>query len=211
MKRAILGMSLLLIATPAFAGSLAGNDVPASLLVTRAGLEWAWASPCGPHDSGIGGCTTGELTMHHGFRVALESDWTAGFANVLDVYNAFNPAGAPSLCATPYFDSAYDHCDAGDVQIGYVWNFPRSWQPSYQSSLRRDFRCAGRGPRARDLHPAGAWASWCRAGTQPKAQLGSRPLGESVCGPARLPARVLVGDAPGGTLKHIASRLHVVH
>jgi hypothetical protein len=110
-------------------------DVPSNLLVLRAGLEWAWASPCAPVDPS---CAT-PLEMHHGFRLAQEADWLAGFTGLQDVYNAFNPVGASQLCASGYFNSGYSHCDAANVwppNAGYVltvWNAPEAWGSSNTS------------------------------------------------------------------------------
>ena len=67
--------------------------------------------------------------MHHGFRVAETADWLAGFTDLNAVFIAFNPVGAAQLCASGYFNSGYDHCDAVNIAGGLVavWNAPAAW------------------------------------------------------------------------------------
>ena len=55
----------------------------------------------------------------------------AGFSGFADLDAAF--AGG-ATCASPYFNSGYDHCDGSaglgdgsDVLPGYVWNSPAAW------------------------------------------------------------------------------------
>jgi hypothetical protein len=129
MKRLVLTVALLFLATPAFA-DLVGTNPPASLLVVRRNLEWVWASPCAPFDPT---CAYNQpLQMHHGFQIATESDWSASFTDLGDVYAAFNPVGVPYLCGSAYFNSGYTHCDPSNI-TGFddtpisVWNAPEGW------------------------------------------------------------------------------------
>ncbi len=123
MKAKLFVIAVLLCA-PVFAGMFAGMDPPASLLVTRGGYQWAWASPCAPVAPS---CDVNRpLQMHHGFFLPSEADWLASFSSLQDVYDAFHPGGQ-QLCAASYFSSPWDHCDSADLQNGFVWNLPAAW------------------------------------------------------------------------------------
>jgi len=105
-------------ALSAVGGSMAGIDPPSSLLVVRGGYEWAWAAPC----DGFGlGCSPA-LIMHHGFAIAAAADWSRDLVSNSDIYDAFHDGG--QRCASPYFNSPWDHCDSADLAGGYIQNSP---------------------------------------------------------------------------------------
>lgn len=113
-----LAACLLLLALTASAG-LVGTDPPGNLVVIRDGMDWVWASPCAAEAPSCGT----PLTMHDGYQIPTDAQWLDSFSSATDIYNAFNPDGQ-QLCASPYFDSGYSHCDGGDVLDGYIWHSP---------------------------------------------------------------------------------------
>ena len=80
--------------------------------------EWAWAAPCDL--TGLG-CSP-PVTMHHGFAIAQAEDWMRDFVSNADIYAAFHEGG--QRCASPYFDSPFNHCDSEDLERGYIENSP---------------------------------------------------------------------------------------
>jgi hypothetical protein len=101
----------------ASAAALIGIDPPSNLIVSAGGLEWVHAAPCAP-----GGC--GTITLHHGFRLPTDSEWLSSFTDLNDLYTKFSTPIPLGKCAAPYFSDQWDHCDFGDVQLGYVYNSP---------------------------------------------------------------------------------------
>jgi hypothetical protein len=86
-----------------------GDPVPASVIVTHNGLEWVWASPCA-----LNGCTTGILIGHDGFNFATVAQWA-----LRPPVLAFR-SGDQNICASPYFNKIWNHCDWDDiVRINY--------------------------------------------------------------------------------------------
>lgn len=84
------------------------------------GLEWVYASPC----AGQNGCGN-DVNLIDGFRFASDIDWSASFADLASLISAFELNNyAPSVCASSYFGSGHNHCDSGDVILGYVWGAP---------------------------------------------------------------------------------------
>ncbi|MFZ5928527.1 MAG: PEP-CTERM sorting domain-containing protein [Acidobacteriota bacterium] len=117
MKHGLLAASLLLVAAAftAPAASMIGIDPPSSVVVFAGGLEWVYAAPCAPS-----GC--GTITLHHGFRLPTTPEWTSSFSDLSDMYTQFSTPNGK--CASPYFSDQYDHCDFGDLQLGYVYGSP---------------------------------------------------------------------------------------
>ncbi|MBI5192284.1 MAG: PEP-CTERM sorting domain-containing protein [Nitrospirae bacterium] len=99
--------------------TMLGIDPPASLLVVRGGMEWAYAGPCAPV---VPSC--GVVSLHHGFAIPTVTQWTASFSSLSDFLTAFNIPGGPVPNAAPYFNTGYDHIDIGDAAAGYIWGSP---------------------------------------------------------------------------------------
>lgn len=92
-----------------------GNPPPASAIVTNAGLEWVWASPCPGAPNGCGGNNTG-VTLHSGFGFASAAQW-----GTWGTLAAFQGAWGGVTCASPQFSNNFDNCDASDLVIGLVY------------------------------------------------------------------------------------------
>ncbi len=139
-KSALLGAATaaaaLAFAAPASAAFI-DAPVPTNAYITFGGLDWAWASPCGPFES----CGDIDLSYQstQGWRLPTAAefanrpsalDFVFAGANVpvggIDpVSNARFQAGTPpgaAACATPYFSSIYLHCDWYDGENGFIWN-----------------------------------------------------------------------------------------
>jgi hypothetical protein len=87
------------------------------LIVTAAGFEWVWASPCS------GGCSIIDLSYQGtlGWRFATTAEFL-----LRPVFAAFVDSTQPTgfKCASKYFDPVYTHCDSGDFQAGFVVSQP---------------------------------------------------------------------------------------
>jgi len=97
----------------AFADHFAGLDPDAGLIVSRGGLEWAWAHPCANGFGIGGGCgAASDIVLHHGWVIPNAAAFLASFVSAQDIYDAFHAGG--QKCAAAYFDDAgdYDHCDS---------------------------------------------------------------------------------------------------
>jgi hypothetical protein len=103
----------------AFAASDLGNPPPLSAIVSHAGLEWVWASPCEGIPDAVCGGGNGGVVLHDGFHFASAAEW-ATWADLA----TFQAAWANVTCASPQFSVSFDHCDAGDLAGGYVWDSP---------------------------------------------------------------------------------------
>lgn len=130
--------SLILLCLLGLSGLASATDVPGSLLVNRAGFEWAWASPCAPSSPSCGST----LTMHDGFAVATSADFLASFTGFQDLFDAFNPRSG-QLCASAYFNSGFSHCDGSNVNPSAfnlaVWNAPTLWGANAQAAHSETF------------------------------------------------------------------------
>jgi hypothetical protein len=126
-----------------------GIDPPANVIVNAGGLEWVYAAPCAP-----GGC--GTITLHHGFRLPDQSEWLSSFTGLSDLYNQFS---TPSpKCATPYFSDNWDHCDFGDLSLGYVYNSPFAPDDFHRTHpLSETFLVRGEGGGGEIPEPASYW------------------------------------------------------
>jgi len=100
------------------AGVTLGEAPPDALIVNRGGLEWVYAGPCAGVDP-----SCGTVQLHHGFDFATDDEWLASFSSIADLVSAFNPT-AGLLCAAPYFNVTWNHCDIGDASNGFVWHSP---------------------------------------------------------------------------------------
>lgn len=120
---ALAVLAVLALPRSASASHLLGTEPPASLLVSRGGLEWVYAAPCAPVEP-----SCGVVVLDHGFFIPTEGDWNASFSGLADLIAAFGIptangfTGAP--CAAPYFSTLHHHCDGGDVHSGFVWGAP---------------------------------------------------------------------------------------
>ena len=85
------------------------GPVPEELVVSHAGLDWVWASPCN------GGCSDPDPANQAGWRNATD----------LELQNApscdaFVRPDDSVRCASEYFDPTFTHCDLDDCVDGYV-------------------------------------------------------------------------------------------
>ena len=109
----------------AFGNHLDPTEPPGSLLVTRAGFEWVWASPRAADPEGEFGVP---IDLHHGFVLPSTANWLASFSGFPDLYDAFNPVSG-QLCASAYFNSGSHDCNnenltgEGGIPIA-VWGAP---------------------------------------------------------------------------------------
>ncbi len=94
-----------------------GQPVPASVIVTYNGLEWVWASPCA-----LNGCTSGILIGKDGFNFATQAQWT-----LRPPVSAFRN---PDICASPWFDLTFNHCDWSDAVNGFYGSAPVGGLPA---------------------------------------------------------------------------------
>ena len=133
MRFFLLAACLLLLALTASAG-LIGTDPPANLVVTRAGLDWVWASPCAAEQPS---CGDGTLTLHHGYAIPTDAQWLASFTSYTEVYKAFVDGTGAQKCASPYFDSGWTNCDSLDVAIGGIWHSPLA-DPAFREDPNAD-------------------------------------------------------------------------
>lgn len=144
MKILLLALLTLSLTGLAFGSHLDGIDPPSSLIVSRGGLEWVWASPCAPQSPS---CGTTPIDSHHGWVLPTAAQWTASFTDVThDLYNAFNPASG-QLCASAYFNSGYDHCDNVNVNGQganvAVWQAPFTDNPNPNVDYAETFLVRG--------------------------------------------------------------------
>ena len=116
------------------------SPVPTNAFIVFDGLDWAWGSPC----SFQGGCGDATLAFQGplGWHTATETelaliprDFASYFvfadANVplggtdpiSGAYNGTNHVPGPMACATPYFSTAWSHCDYSDGASG-LWAAP---------------------------------------------------------------------------------------
>ncbi|WLI90953.1 PEP-CTERM sorting domain-containing protein [Massilia sp. R2A-15] len=117
------GMSMFACAALLSAGSagavtMLGQAPDPSLIVQAGGFEWVYAGPCAGLQP-----SCGVVQLHHGFEFATDDQWNASFSDLSALMAAFHTTSSP-LCASAYFNTQYDHCDGGDVGLGYVWHSP---------------------------------------------------------------------------------------
>jgi hypothetical protein len=119
-KSRLLTAGLFALLLVGWSAGASASPVDATDIVTRAGMEFAWASPCAPEQPSCGAA----LVMFDGWSIATESDFLAGFTGLADLYTAFL-GGAK--CASNHFNSGYSHCDGSNVNPSgdpVVWNGP---------------------------------------------------------------------------------------
>jgi hypothetical protein len=102
----------------ATAAAMLGQAPDTSLIVTAGGYEWVYAGPCAGQNP-----SCGTVQLHHDFAFATDEQWNASFTSLAELFSAFAPGGNV-LCASSYFNTVYDHCDASDITSGYVWHSP---------------------------------------------------------------------------------------
>ena len=106
-------------------GSAYASPVDPIDIVSRGGLEWAWASPCAPVAPSCGA----DLVMFDGWGIAQTPNFLASFTGLEDLFRAFL-GGAK--CASDHFNSGHSHCDGINVwppDAGFqltVWNAPNT-------------------------------------------------------------------------------------
>lgn len=129
LKVLVQGMAfagMLAFAGSASAVSLLGQEPSPGVIVSAGGLEWVWAGPCAPESP-----SCGVAQLHHDFHIPTAAEWLASFVNLADIIDSFIlPTGA-QLCASPWFNTAYDHCDSNDLNIGAIWHLPASYGGQY--------------------------------------------------------------------------------
>jgi hypothetical protein len=119
-KRIAAAAAISALATgTAFAASALGISPLPAQIITNAGLEWVYASPCqGTPDPDCGSGNAGVL-LFDGFHFASSAEWST-WSNLA----AFQAAMAPVSCASPNFSISFDNCDFGDLAAGFVWGSP---------------------------------------------------------------------------------------
>jgi hypothetical protein len=91
------------------------DPVPSSMIVSHNGLEWVWASPTAADYN-----PDGVLVGKDGFGFATPEQWA-----LRPPVSAFGPSvpwtwgSTATLCAAPWFDKSFDHCDWDDAVAGY--------------------------------------------------------------------------------------------
>jgi hypothetical protein len=102
----------------ASAVTMLGQAPDPTLIVQAGGYEWVYAGPCAGANP-----SCGTVQLHHGFEFATDAQWNASFTSISALQSAFTDNGNV-LCASSYFNTVYDHCDFGDLGIGYIWHSP---------------------------------------------------------------------------------------
>lgn len=105
------------------------TDVPPGLIVNFAGLEWAWADPCAPLEPSCN-LSGQDLTLHDGWAIPTDAQWALWGGDRNNLYNLFENSPTEK-CASPYFDSGWSHCDAGDLAAGAIWHATGICDPVY--------------------------------------------------------------------------------
>lgn len=100
------------------------GPLPASLIVNAGGMEWVYAGPCAG-----AGSSCGTVTLSNGFNFATDAQWTVSFASLSALSSAFS-----GKCAAAYFNNSHNHCDFGDITLGYVWNSPLAPDASHRNA-----------------------------------------------------------------------------
>lgn len=128
MRKSILVLfaAVALVSEPqrVLAASMLYDPLPDSLIVSVGDWEWVYAGPCAPVNP-----SCGVVQLRDDFYIPTVSEWNASFADLNALIAAFDTLGTPAtgavtLCASPYFNVIYDHCDPEDVNGGYVWGAP---------------------------------------------------------------------------------------
>jgi hypothetical protein len=65
----------------------------------------------------------------YGFKFATADQWKASFTSLEQLATAFD-----GKCASSYFDKVHNHCDYGDISIGYVWHSPLAPNEDYSNA-----------------------------------------------------------------------------
>jgi hypothetical protein len=128
-----LAVALALTATVSSANALTllGQAPDASVIVNAGGFEWVYAGPCAGLDP-----SCGTVQLHSGFEFATVSQWTTSFSTLDSLIAAFV---TPQKCASTYFNTAWDHCDYGDIENGYVWRSPLASLSAQNNELSETF------------------------------------------------------------------------
>jgi hypothetical protein len=94
---------------------------PASVIVLEAGLEWIWAAPCAPQSPSCGapGNPAGTYPIQ-GFRIPTLAEWAAAWSDRNELIAAFTLPTGGARCGTPWMNGIYNHCDYGDLTIGFI-------------------------------------------------------------------------------------------
>jgi hypothetical protein len=100
------------------------GPLPASLIVNAGGMEWVYAGPCAG-----AGSSCGTVTLSNGFNFANDAQWTVSFASLSALSTAFT-----GKCAAAYFNNSHNHCDFGDISLGYVWHSPLAPNATYSNA-----------------------------------------------------------------------------
>ena len=103
-----------------------GQEPDPSVIVSAGNLEWVWAGPCAPEAP-----SCGVAQLDHDFRIPTDDEWLASFLDIAAIADAFILPTGQQLCASPYFNTAYNHCDSDDLQMGAIWHLPDSYNGQY--------------------------------------------------------------------------------
>jgi hypothetical protein len=114
-----IGLVGVFAAGSAGAATMLGQAPDPSVIVTVGNYEWVWAGPCAGEQP-----SCGTVQLHHDFGFATDAQWMASFSDANALMAAFSLPGGGVRCASPYFNTVYDHCDGSDVPGGYIWHSP---------------------------------------------------------------------------------------
>jgi hypothetical protein len=93
------------------------GPLPTSSYITFGNLDWVWASPCSPSGAVCGDGVSGAVDLSYqgtqGWRVPTYAEFVAR-------PGASDFGGA---CGSGWFSAGYTHCDVGDAQAGYLWDY----------------------------------------------------------------------------------------
>lgn len=115
----LAALTALTFAGSAHAAALLGQAPDPSVIVTVGNYEWVYAGPCAGE-----GPSCGPVQLHHDFAFATDAQWNASFSSLAALVAAFTLPNGSARCASPYFDTVFDHCDLMDLTYGAVWHSP---------------------------------------------------------------------------------------
>ena len=125
----VAAAAALLVAGQAQALALLGQPPAPALIVSAGNLEWVWAAPCAGEQP-----SCGVVQLHNGFGFPTAAQWNISFASLAALIAAFDPPGPTELCASTYFSTAHNHCDAGDLTVGAIWHSPLAANDSLRNN-----------------------------------------------------------------------------
>ncbi|MRW85847.1 PEP-CTERM sorting domain-containing protein [Pseudoduganella sp. FT26W] len=111
--------AILMLHAPAHALSELNSPIDPKVIVTVGDLQWVWSGPCAPVEP-----SCGTSMQRDNFTIPTAAQWLSSFADTATVVAAFTTTPFTGICASPWFNTALDHCDLMDLQMGSIWNAP---------------------------------------------------------------------------------------